>query len=891
MKKVLSLVAVLIFLAFPIHATVTDTESPVKVYTSATVTAYPIPFEYIDDEDIEVKLVNIATGAETSQVLDVDYTIVSNTVTYATAPGSAYKVVIRRVTPYTQESSWVAGSAPPLSAWESAFDKITYLTQDLNERLSRALIMPEGAQYKNLLLPDPAYNAGKWLKVNAAGTKYEAGDLASGSFSMNVVKLSDYGTLAAMIVAVGSTETTVYIDTPSTLAANTTIPSTMHLVMLRGGSFIKASTYTLTINGQIDAPPVQVFSGFSAGDVTGLTESRPEWFGTNTTPGTTDMATAFASAVSALDDKGKLILCPGQTYSLESAISISSGRNVQIEATGAKIVTNGVNIFEIDNGTDGETIPDFFILTGLEAVNSGSAANAVQGAAHNMRVTDCVLDGYALEFIDNTATSDTDNLAVKVVAERNKLVDPGWYGITCDNFTFARVVGNYVSGATYDALKLSARGGAGGEGGNPLPGPVESSAAFTAGDVSITVTDSSVFEPGMGIIIEDGQSDGPASDATAGINDLLYCTINSITDATHIVVDIAPDQDGSGKKIYRRSEAFILADNILLGSGDGGIDIYNGGRHGIIRGNRIVCPSTATAGIECKSPDDACLGWSEYAIIDGNIISGAPKSILTKGSNYKLINNIIKSPDSGIVISSESWYPDQLNIRNIECINNSIEISGLVADGSGIEASYFVNQSIFAQNNIRIKGDAKCGMYLRTGQDVLVHGNYVGGVLLAGSEGILIRSYEDSVDPQIGISGNHVYYCATGYEIKDDGSAQMYATVTGNIARACTKALTLTSSPVVFGDGNNFGLYQTSATWDPASIANGASETKDVTLTGAALGDYAVASFSLDLTGISITAAVSAANHVDVTLTNNTGGAVNLGSGTVYVRVIKRPLQ
>ena len=44
------------------------------------------------------------------------------------------------------------------------------------------------------------------------------------------------------------------------------------------------------------------------------------------------------------------------------------------------------------------------------------AANAVQGAAHNMRVTDCVMDGYALEFIDNTATSDTDNLAVKVVA-------------------------------------------------------------------------------------------------------------------------------------------------------------------------------------------------------------------------------------------------------------------------------------------------------------------------------------------------------------------------------------------------------------------------------------------------------------------------------------------
>lgn len=168
MKKVLSLLAVFFMLTCSGYATVTDTESPVKVYTSATVTAYPIPFEYIDDEDIEVKLVNIATGAETSQVLDVDYTIVSNTVTYATAPGSAFKIVIRRVTPYTQQASWVAGSAPPLSAWESAFDKLTLLTQDLNELLDRSLKIPVSST-ADTELPDPALNAGRLLRINLAG--------------------------------------------------------------------------------------------------------------------------------------------------------------------------------------------------------------------------------------------------------------------------------------------------------------------------------------------------------------------------------------------------------------------------------------------------------------------------------------------------------------------------------------------------------------------------------------------------------------------------------------------------------------------------------------------------------------------------------------------------
>ena len=191
MKKVLSLMAVLLFLAFPIHATVTDTESPVKVYTSGAVTAYPIPFDYIDDEDIEVKLYVPATGATVTQTINVDYTIVSDTVTYSAAPGSAYHVILKRVTPFTQEGSWVAGSAPPLSAWESAFDKITYLTQDLNERLGRSILQPESATYRNLTMPDPVYNAGRLLRFNASGNGLEAIATLAAGYALDVTAYCD----------------------------------------------------------------------------------------------------------------------------------------------------------------------------------------------------------------------------------------------------------------------------------------------------------------------------------------------------------------------------------------------------------------------------------------------------------------------------------------------------------------------------------------------------------------------------------------------------------------------------------------------------------------------------------------------------------------------------
>jgi len=77
-----------------------------------------------------------------------------------------------------------------------------------------------------------------------------------------------------------------------------------------------------------------------------------------------------------------------------------------------------------------------------------------------------------------------------------------------------------------------------------------------------------------------------------------------------------------------------------------------------------------------------------------------------------------------------------------------------------------------------------------------------------------------------------------------------------------------------------------SDTWDPGSIADGAEEAKEVTVTGAALGDFARASFSLNVADLVLDAKVTAANTVTCVLANNTGGAIDLGSGTISVEVI-----
>jgi hypothetical protein len=76
-----------------------------------------------------------------------------------------------------------------------------------------------------------------------------------------------------------------------------------------------------------------------------------------------------------------------------------------------------------------------------------------------------------------------------------------------------------------------------------------------------------------------------------------------------------------------------------------------------------------------------------------------------------------------------------------------------------------------------------------------------------------------------------------------------------------------------------------SATYDPASLADAEGVTTTVTVTGAALGDFAMASFSNALQGITLTAWVSATNTVSVRFQNESGGVLDLASGTLKAAV------
>jgi len=91
-------------------------------------------------------------------------------------------------------------------------------------------------------------------------------------------------------------------------------------------------------------------------------------------------------------------------------------------------------------------------------------------------------------------------------------------------------------------------------------------------------------------------------------------------------------------------------------------------------------------------------------------------------------------------------------------------------------------------------------------------------------------------------------------------------------------------SNIVKRVNHNLGMTA-SKTWNPASVSVNGTDSTTITVTGANLGDFALASFSADTQGMIIEAHVTDEDEVTVIFTNNTGGAIDLAEGTVRVWV------
>lgn len=124
-------------------------------------------------------------GAESLQVLDVDYTVDGvleeggGNVTFVAAPATGETVVIKIELPYIQELALPEAGLLPTGPMEIAMDRAVKLILQLRERLDRTFTLSPTCALTGLTVSDP--EPGKYLIGNAAGDGYDNAEIAEGT--------------------------------------------------------------------------------------------------------------------------------------------------------------------------------------------------------------------------------------------------------------------------------------------------------------------------------------------------------------------------------------------------------------------------------------------------------------------------------------------------------------------------------------------------------------------------------------------------------------------------------------------------------------------------------------------------------------------------------------
>jgi hypothetical protein len=149
---------------------------------STTVFAYD--FRILDQSHIVVTLKN-AANVETVQTLTTNYTVsgvgaaTGGNITMVIAPASGQQLTFSRAVPQTQEVDLANRGGVQPEVLEAAYDKLTQLSQDKVELLSRVPRFPVSSALTDVELPLTLVAANTALIVNAAGTGYTNGPTSS----------------------------------------------------------------------------------------------------------------------------------------------------------------------------------------------------------------------------------------------------------------------------------------------------------------------------------------------------------------------------------------------------------------------------------------------------------------------------------------------------------------------------------------------------------------------------------------------------------------------------------------------------------------------------------------------------------------------------------------
>ena len=116
--------------------TIQSTTSYVEYIANGSQDTFAIPFAFISSSHIHVYDVTDGLSAAVEYTQGVDFTVSGSHVVFGTDPDADTSLLVRRITPITQETDYPeGGDAFPAESHEAALDKLTMISQENADKL------------------------------------------------------------------------------------------------------------------------------------------------------------------------------------------------------------------------------------------------------------------------------------------------------------------------------------------------------------------------------------------------------------------------------------------------------------------------------------------------------------------------------------------------------------------------------------------------------------------------------------------------------------------------------------------------------------------------------------------------------------------------------------
>jgi hypothetical protein len=242
--------------------TISSTINKIVYSGDGTTATFPYTFYINANTDLVVQVKNNTTGAITTLTLTTDYTVSGVgaagggnvvIVSPSTATPSGTQLIILRKTTLLQQTHYSERDAFPAATHEAALDKLTIISQQLNEQLTRSVSIDPAISGFNAQVVGTTPSAYQIIQVNAAanGLQYvNATGIGIFTFPVSTGLLYQYPAGATIKATLAGTTGQVTVTESPTGTFTFSLPSiiTQNTTFSGNNTYSGISTYSGVIN-------------------------------------------------------------------------------------------------------------------------------------------------------------------------------------------------------------------------------------------------------------------------------------------------------------------------------------------------------------------------------------------------------------------------------------------------------------------------------------------------------------------------------------------------------------------------------------------------------------------------------------------------------------------